>query len=66
MKIVLGILLWLLGFGMLVTAVIYQCSLSIQLYGAVFEHVIIPHWSLALLTGFIPIIIGQVMLVGVD
>lgn len=38
-------------------------SLSIQMYGAVFEHVMIPHISLLGWLGLIPLCIGWCMMI---
>lgn len=62
-KIIIGIVLFVIGLAGLLYAGITQMSLSIQMYGAVFEHVMIPHISLLGWLGLIPLCIGWCMLV---
>lgn len=64
MKFWIGTALVLLGFGCILTAVIWQQVLCYQMFGIVFntDKFFIPHWSALLYLGAIPMIAGQCMI----
>ena len=62
LKLVLGIILFLIGLGCLGYTIVMQCILKYQMYGLIFNGVVV-HWSLWFLFGIIPFCIGLYILI---
>ena len=63
MKFWTGIVVCIIGLALVLTGVVFQCILSVKMYGVIFtDHIIIWHWSLAFYAGVVPIFIGSAML----
>lgn len=64
-KIWIGIVLIVLGGACAIAAIIWQQVLCYQMFGAIFDHIFIPHYSAWLYCGCIPIVIGLMLVGGV-
>ena len=62
MKYWLGLILYLIGLGCIITAGIWQVVLCYQRFGVIFNGVSILHWSNWLYLGVIPMVTGTFMM----
>ena len=65
-KFWIGIILFLVGIGCIIAALIWQQVLCYQMFGAIFDHIFIPHWSAWLYCGGVPAIVGLFLIGGVS
>lgn len=62
MRFVIGVILFLIGFGCIIAGAIWQQVLCYEMFGVIFKQVFIPHYSAWLyLLGAIPMFVGSIM-----